>query len=204
MAFEISFGTSWSGRHAGILASVALGAGLVVGACDSPSLSGDGPDDAASPSLDSAAGVPSDEAGFDAPPGAEGGAGSDAADAGADADADAMTGLIDAPGETGADALDASLDATLSDAPSDAPSNAPDDAAFDAAADAPPDVADSAPNVCGDGVRDPATEECDNGAANVDGAGACSTTCQVQDFLASSTVSSIDAGPLEPFQYPPH
>jgi hypothetical protein len=63
---------------------------------------------------------------------------------------------------------------------------------------------DSAPNVCGDGVRDLATEECDNGAANLDGVGACSTTCQVQDFLAASTVSATDAGPLQPYQYPPH
>src|ERR1700722_19403684 len=101
MAPETSFGTNRFGRTSGVLASVALGTGLVMGACGSPSLSGDGPSDAASPWADSASDVPSNDGGLDAPPGTEGSAGWDARDAGADADANAATGLTDAPEDTG-------------------------------------------------------------------------------------------------------
>jgi len=117
----------------------------------------------------------------------------DAGDAGVDADA-TIAPRDSAPSDDGGEDAE---DAPASDAPLDAPG-------LDGGVDAAFDAADSAPDVCGDGVRAPATEECDNGAANVDVTGACSTTCQVQDFLASSTLSATDAGPLQPFQYPPH
>lgn len=111
--------------------------------------------------------------------------------------ADAMAFLPDAP----QDGLGLRPDGAVLDAPDDS---------FDASTpDAPegPGVDssfDATPNVCGDGVRDPASEECDDGTNNADGTGPCSTTCEVQDFLASSSVSSIDAGPLAPYQCPPH
>ncbi len=68
----------------------------------------------------------------------------------------------------------------------------------------PPVVAPSGPAVCGDGSRDPVSEECDDGLGTASAVGrSCSSTCQVQDQLVvtqaagdsdASTDGSVDAG----------
>jgi hypothetical protein len=192
--------TSGTGRalrprwSAGALASVAMGVILVSAACGSPSLPGVAGDDASPGGGDAVPWTPGTPLGPDAWQETDDGAALD----GGPRDADAASNEPDATLP-----MDSATDVADGDA-HDAPYDAPADVAPDALTDAPPDTADSAPSVCGDGVRDPTTEECDNGTGNVDGTGACNTLCQVQDFLASSTISSTDAGLLLPFQYPAH
>jgi hypothetical protein len=113
-------------------------------------------------------------------------------------------------GEADVDDGEAAVDTATSDAEtsSDATSSDADsaDAAEDDADDAPGDAALVAPVslYCGDGVRDPITEECDDGAggdAGVDAAfdsGAvrrsCTADCHVLDLLAIAP-ATMDAGP---------
>ncbi len=175
-------------------------AGLAAAACGSPGVAADDGD---------AAGIAGDGGGGDASTGSGDGAAFDGsvADAGGDAGQGDDGANVDASDATGGHG-DSGASA---DGGGDA--RADDGGAADAGGDAVGEgggsgedgaIEAAAPNVCGDGVRDPATEECDNGAANVDGAGACSTTCLVQDFVAASSVSSLDAGVLQPYQFPPH
>jgi hypothetical protein len=64
-----------------------------------------------------------------------------------------------------------------------------------------PVVAPSGPSVCGDGWRDPTTEECDDGLGSSPSAGrSCSSTCQVEDELVvaqTTTDGGLDGGPMD-------
>src|ERR1700677_4118970 len=119
---------------------------LVLQACGSPGPA-DVPGDASPSATDSSP--------EDAAPVADGGMASDASEVGADA----TTGRGDAAAmDSGFDAFP--TDTGVLDAPSGAIDGGPLDGPDDAAADAPLNASDAAPNVCGDGVRDPASEEC--------------------------------------------
>jgi hypothetical protein len=118
------------------------------------------------------ASVPADAGGF-----ADAGLGDGGASVDAMLPSDGST-----PREGGAGGADASLDAgarpDAAPTASDAGSIAPTCAAFDAGS-APDGAA-----VCGDGWRDPATEECDDGLGNAPATRrACSARCQVVDEL---------------------
>jgi hypothetical protein len=59
-------------------------------------------------------------------------------------------------------------------------------------------VAPAGPSVCGDGWRDPATEECDDGLGAAPSEGrSCTSTCSTQDQLVAGTMlpdGGVDAG----------
>src|ERR1700722_19164437 len=137
----------------GGLAPIGLLGVLAIGACGAPSLDVSA-GDASGPPADGPAGTPEGSA-LPGPDGAPGDAASPPSDGGS-VGADAMTGVDDATALAGgdADADEAGLDGAVPNAPLDATN----DLALEASADASPPL----PNVCGDGVRNPATEECDN------------------------------------------
>jgi hypothetical protein len=142
------------------------------------------------------------------PPG--GGTGSDAGGDGAsDAELDGTSDSApaDARNESSSDAADAgagdgaSQDGTVDGAPADSASDGAMNGTDADAAEAGPGCgfdAGSAPDgapVCGDGWRDPATEECDDGLGNANPARrGCSAQCQVLDELA--VWQENDAGAL--------
>ena len=115
------------------------------------------------------------------------GAGGSAGSGGAAAAAGTGTG-----GDAAADA------APDSDAAVDAGADVDVDASVDASADAEAgmDAAVDAPvsQFCGDGIRDPITEECDDGTGSLP-ADSCSLDCRVTDVLAVPPDPSWDGGP---------
>lgn len=96
--------------------------------------------------------------------GSGGVAGSDASAGGSDTGTDA--GASGAPGDAGADGA---ADSSSADGAGGG------DGASDAGIDAPVST------YCGDGIRDPVTEECDDGPGTA--ADSCSASCRVQDLL---------------------
>ena len=74
---------------------------------------------------------------------------------------------------------DTRIDQSAEDAAPDGPDS---DATLDAVADVTPDEAPS-PSPCGDGYRDPLTEECDDGLGNIPESRACTDACVVVDRL---------------------
>lgn len=56
--------------------------------------------------------------------------------------------------------------------------------------------------VCGDGYRDPGTEECDDGSGN--GLGACSTACEVADLVLAAAAPDAGAPQETTFGGQPH
>lgn len=108
----------------------------------------------------------------------------------------AGAGAVGGAGMGGVGGIDAGSDAAGAggldanpDAPADATGGA--DAATDTGPDAEPDAAPDAPVslTCGDGIRDPITEECDDG--NTDDSGdACSNDCRVLDMLFAAEPGS--------------
>ena len=106
-------------------------------------------------------------------------AGGDASAGGSDASGDGASG---APGDAG---VDAATDGSSTDGAGGA------DGASDAGTDAPVST------FCGDGIRDPVTEECDDGsAAGV--ADSCSVDCRVQDLLFAAGPGSSQADKRTP------
>lgn len=115
-------------------------------------------------------------------------------DAAPDGPADGPIGDGDA---TVADvALDAGEDAT-EDVGVDVDADAPNEADAGAPPDAPPDTltedalpdGPTGPNICGDGWRDPLTEECDDGVDPISQHDrACTSSCTVIDRLASNSL----------------
>jgi hypothetical protein len=128
------------------------------------------------------------------------------ADAAADAasDAKAADATADSAGDASdakADASDASTDATLDGGSSDSGNDSGVARAMAMVATPPgvtcmydAGVAPPGPAVCGDGWRDPKTEQCDDGLGDAGVPRGCSGTCQVLDQLAVSPTSNSGAG----------
>jgi cysteine-rich repeat protein len=109
--------------------------------------------------------------------GAGGSSGADASSGGSGGSSD--SGVAGAAGDAASDG-DASTDGAAGG-----------DGATDASVDAPVST------VCGDGIRDPVTEECDDGNA-VNAGDSCSTDCRVQDVLFAAGPTSTLADDRSP------
>ncbi len=98
-----------------------------------------------------------------------------------DAPVDAISdSALDAGGDVAGEAsVDGSTDAIASDATSDA-------------SDATSDASDASSTVCGDGIRDPLTEECDDGVISTN-PDSCTSVCTVRDLLAWRTPTDASA-----------
>lgn len=160
--------SNWPLR-AGALALV--GCALAVG-CGSS----DGSGGERNGALDDAGGTDADSGA--APPDADADADGDA---GPNVDADPDTGLVDAPDGVAEASADAEVDTGAEDGP----------LAQDSGPDGP-----VGPPVCGDGWRDPLTEECDDGTGSTP-PDSCSVDCRVQELpvlLPSTTKAKRQLG----------
>ncbi len=102
-----------------------------------------------------------------------------------------MPRLVGTGAGNGSD-LDAAIEGSASDATLDAGADRVPDAAgpadvVDGGDDIPPD----GPPVCGDGWRDPLTEECDDGPGST--TDSCDDTCRVRDFLVGPNITPDSA-----------
>jgi hypothetical protein len=119
------------------------------------------------------------------------GDGGDAGDASLDAPQDGT--LSDGSGIDGSD-MDGSVEGASMDGAADAidESDSGDGAIVgEGGADASPDSGDASSIVCGDGIRDPQTEECDDGVVS-QLEDSCTSLCWVRDLLVSQP--ALDGG----------
>ncbi len=102
----------------------------------------------------------------------------------------AIDGTLDAPADAVLDVVQDVLDA--SDAGGDVAGDADASDGMQDAKDGATDASDATSQYCGDGIRDPVTEECDDGVVSqlLD---SCTSMCTVRDLLAYQTPTDASA-----------